>query len=121
MKELENLTNAWVSPTGRYVTKHEDFYFDHTWHLELAHCILKDLWKLDSWFDAFERVNKDGRLGHNAIEELEEMGWIRLHGFGGLIPVWIVPVGRKLTKKQEESILDWCMVNNRNYDTSFAK
>ena len=118
--ELEGLNNAWLSPLGRFVTEAEDFFADgYAWHEELALFILKDLWHLETHWDAFEKVHK--KFNNTATEELENKGWIRLHGFGGLEAKWILPCSYKLTKRQERSVLDWCLTNKKNYDDSFAK
>jgi len=119
--ELKDLNNAWLNPKGVLVNKSEEFWGDSVgWHENLACCILRDIWGLKSQLDAFNRVH-DESYGHYAYEELQDLGWIRLHGFGGLAPKWILPHGKKLTKAQEETILDWCNANGIKYDECFAK
>lgn len=112
---LKGLTNAWLSPKGRIVIRHEHFYAEGAWHEELALCILADIWLLDHPDDAYEK--KRELHGHEyAYVVLENMGWIRLHGYGGMEPIWIVPPNKKLTHRQEETIIDWCIANNERYD-----
>lgn len=115
--DLKGLNNAWLSPNGRIVSDHPKFFERRSWHVNLAECILADMWKMDDTLDAFERAQDNN---NSCTEELEHMGWIRLHGFGGRTPVWIVLRSRKITKKQEATILDWCLDNGRNFDTCFS-
>lgn len=118
--ELKDLKNAWLSPTGEIVITAKEFSgYDGGWHDQLAYCILRDIWGYDSFFDAFNRVHK--KFSAYGYTELEDLGWIRLHGFGGLPPKFILPHKKTLTKKQENTILDWCNANNVKYEDSLAK
>lgn len=115
---LLNLNNAWLSPTGRWVIKDREFdSMKGAWHEELALCILRDIWNVKSRLDAFDKVNQ--KFNNTAIEELENIGWIRLHGYGGIIPKWIAPQN-EITKKQQIEIVDWCNVNNKIYENCFS-
>ncbi len=117
--DLKDLNNAWLSPTGRLVFRDKQFDGGAAgWHNQLGLCILRDLWKLDHYLYAFKRVSK--KFNHNAMDELEDLGWLRLHGFGGLTPVWVLPAKRKPTAKQAATIQDWCLANNRDYDSCFV-
>jgi len=116
---LKDLKNAWLNKNGKIVCEHPKFWHERTWHVELAECILGDLWKIEDTLDVFEKCQDD--FNASSTEVLEKMGWIRLMGFGGMLPVWVIPVGYKLTKKQEQTILEWCMNNNRNFNNCFAK
>lgn len=119
--KLIGVNNAWLSPKGDFVTSHEKFFFEGVaWHEKLALCLLADMWGLDDPMDAFERVHK-GRLSALATEDLENMGWVRLHGFGGRTPVWVVLFNQRLTPLQEEVVLDWCLENGVRYEECFAK
>ena len=118
---LKDLRNCWLSSTGKIIIKDKEF--DETdscaWHERLGLCILRDLWNVPTFLDAFEQ-------GHNksswqSTSELESLGYVRLHGFGGLSPNWIIPYKKILTKKQEIVILDWCEINNKEYNNCFTK
>ncbi len=119
MTNLSNLENCWLSPTGRVITDSRQFFHDTPWHENLANCILRDIWGLEDELDAFQRVQE--KFGNTSTEELEHLGYIRLHGFGGLTPKWIIPLRHRLTKKQESVIVDWCNDNNILYDNCFSK
>lgn len=115
MIELKGLENAWLSPTGRIVVTHPEFnnnYNGVAWHNILATCIFMDIKHSTNYLDTFHELY----TGHKEIyEQLEDLGWIRLHGYGGLKPRWIIPYGKKITKSQENVILDWCNANNESY------
>ena len=115
---MKGLKNAWLSPAGQLITDHEDFDSSSSWHLDLASCILKDLygWKSkNGWCDM------DEYRYTNVAEGLENMGYVKLHGFGGLRPVWVVPCGKRLTSIQESVVVDWAIANGLKYDQCFSK
>ena len=116
--DLKGLNNAWLNPSGRIITTADGFYGDGSWHVDLGLCLLRDMWKLDHYLDAFEKLKS--KFDHTASDELEDQGWLRLMGFGGMTPLWILPLGKKPTAKQSATIQDWCMANGRSYDTCFG-
>lgn len=116
--ELKNLNNAWLSPYGQYITTHHKFYDEpFAWHNRLANCILIDKFEVDDFLDLSKRLNDEGFS--YAYEYLENQGWVRLHGFGGLPPKF-VKVKNKLTPEQELAVIDWCVANNVKYDDCFT-
>lgn len=117
MSKLKGVNNAWLAPSGRIVYKHPKFFHEKSWHCEMAECILADMWGMDETLDAYERASSNN---NTCTEELEKRGWIRLHGFGGITPVWILPIRQKATKRQEATILDWCLANSRNFESCFT-
>ena len=119
MKDLHNLSNCWLNPGGRIITKDREFFGDYAWHEELALCILRDIWGLEDSAEAFEKVHQ--KFSNTATEELEGKGYVRLHGFGGLPPKWILPCDHRLTESQESTIQSWCIDNNVKYESCFAK
>ena len=113
--ELKGLDNCWLSPKGRIVIKDREFWADKAWHQDLALCILRDIWGLTEKLDAFKVVQK---THETATSELEDLKWIRLHC--SVKPLWIMPIDRRITKKQELVILEWCMENNTSFDKCFS-
>lgn len=97
-----DINNAWLSPTGRI------FRLEDKAHMIKAKDILLDKYNIN--VASIESVNI-----------LESKGWVRLSNYMGGPPMWIVTTGKKLTKKQELTILEWCMYNNKNYNTCFSK
>jgi len=118
MSILKGLTECWMSPTGRIVRDHPDFYHSTSaWHEQLAMYILADKWRI-TYDETVERVHS--KFDGTAYEELESMGWIRLSKRGAVIPLWIT--GRRtIPKKQEETILEWCRENGADYRKSLSK
>ena len=110
MSILKKLESAWISPTGRVVVKHEKFFNERSWHNELALCLLADIWKIDDILDAFEKMEDENSF-MTATDNLEKLGWIRLHT--SVLTKFLIP--KKATKKQERTILDWCIENNITY------
>lgn len=113
--DLKGLKFAWLSPTGRIITNDEECY-DYN-HNELAACILRDLWKLPSKQIAWEKVHVD-MINVYCFEVLENKGWIRLHGWSK--PKFIIPYNKTITKKQEETIIEWCIENNILFDDAIS-
>lgn len=114
---LKGLTFAWVSPSGRVISTDDELDMANS-HNELAQCILRDMWKLSTKEEAWTRCHLDTNEGY-PYEVLEARGWIRLHGWAN--PKFIIPYDRIITKRQEETILDWCIENNIKYDDAISK
>lgn len=114
---MKGLKNAWLSPNGELITDHEDFDESGSWHLDLAACILKDL---NGWEDKNDWCGMNEYFYRNVSDKLEEMCYIRLHGFGSLKPVWVVPCGKKITLRQEAVVMDWAIANNRKWNECWS-
>lgn len=114
MSILKNLELCWLSPRGQIVINDREFDPDRSWHEDLALCILRDIWKLESKMGAFKKVHM--KFSNSSTEELENLKWIRLHK-GATMSRWIL--SERITKKQELVILDWCMENDRPFQNSF--
>ena len=101
---LKNLKNAWLSPSGQVVFRHPQLNQANAWHEELASLILADKF--------------DVKFPDNSTETLEKKNWIRLHGFGGRRPIWLCDPD-KITRKQTQTIQDWCILNEKHFDEVF--
>ena len=110
MSILKKLEQAWITPQGRVIIKHNKFFNERSWHNELALCLLADIWKIPNIVDAFEKMENENSF-QTATDRLEKLGWIRLHT--SVLTKFII--AKKATKKQEQLILDWCMENNVDY------
>ena len=53
----------------------------------------------------------------SSTEVLERLGWIRLHGFGGMDGKFLLLKG-KTTKKQKDAIIDWQLANGKSWNKS---
>lgn len=111
------MKNGWLSPRGKLVTSHDDFDTRMSFHLDLGACILKDL---NGWSSKYQAYNQHGATDY-VYRELAKRGYIRLHGFADLTPVWVLEPWQKLTKRQETYILGWACKNNRRYEDCFSK
>lgn len=123
-KELKGLRNAWMCPLSQIVYDYDGVGSFSAWHEELAFYILKDMEKLSNYFEAFNFIHNNkynSPFISSATEYLELKGWVRLHGWSGSIPEWILDSDTRLTKAQENRILDWCIENNRKYDNCFDR
>lgn len=119
---LKNLNNAWLDPYGKYVTNWEGFSEGSAWHEDLAKCIIatEQYIEQDDFFGIMHFVREQQKLNY-CYEYLESKGWVRLHGYAGLPPKWIVPFKGRINSAQETAILDWCIANNKKYDDVIAK
>lgn len=117
---LKGLKNAWLSPIGQLVVDTGEDYEElcdiAAWHLRVALHIIKKMKKYKhakDWFEYSDEIDP--------CEYLYDRKWVKLHTFPGsdIEPVWIVEFNSRITKAQEGAILDWCIVNNRKYDTCF--
>jgi len=110
---MKDLRNAWLSPNGSIINEHDDMDYFGAFHFNLGLCILKDLWKVESTDSAYDIIT-DGDISDDPTTVLESKGWIRLHGFGTMIPVFVV--FKKPTKKQMKTITNYAIANNRTLE-----
>ena len=129
---LKDLKLAWLSPAGKFVTDHKDFD-PGPWHENLASCVLMGIWKMKDIMDVFcfiqdlEELDYEHKgvikhsLDQTSTDCLEALGWIRLNArlLGDKHP-WIISADTRLTKKQDNALLDWCNENACSFNELFS-
>lgn len=95
------ISNCWLSPFGEIMTTN----IEEPFHENLAKIIIEM---------RGEKSVKD------PIEKLENEGWIRLSSYVRGSPKWIIRYNRRLNKRQEATILDWCIKNNIKFEDCFS-
>lgn len=112
-EDLRKLTNCWLSPTGKVKIGH-NIGLSST-HISLAWEILATKAK-KTVDELFLEMIKNNAPNHQRPDYiLEDMGWVKLQDVLGE-PRWVIQQFKKLTKKQQRFILDWCLANNVSYN-----
>ena len=112
--DLKGVTNGWLMPNGQLVIDHLNAETFSSFHNELAQHVIMDHFKLKDTLEAMDYCDDVLNVSY-ATDYLEDGHWIRLHGFPGCEPEWIVN-NIKPTSGQTETMLDWCIVNLKNYE-----
>lgn len=101
-KELEV---AWLSPDGKVYSTPKDDYGHFESHVTHGG-------------DIIDKLEPNNMVG-DPIDWLENRGWIRLHSWTGTWG-WVKSNRfKRLTKRQEGIIVDWCNANNIKWDDAF--
>lgn len=117
---LKGKNNAWIKPSGQFV---EIGYMEHN---EWASDYFEEKYGWEDYMDKIDEIcNGDGY----PYQALHKLGWIRLltwsdgksKALGDCYDPRVTDntVDPACTAKQKETLMDWCMDNNFNYDNLF--
>ncbi len=114
--KLKDLRNAWLSPDGEIIDDH-DLFHGGSFHYDLGICILMDIMGLKSRGEVMDYDLAQGPC-HCLITDLEDRGYMRLHGFGSITPIWI-KTDDAPNQIQRAVIKAWCDMNDRDIHSCF--
>lgn len=117
--KLKGLREAWLSPSGKLVVSDKEVADPFAWHLDIGCAIVRDLQGLKTSADGWEYATISQPF-ETTVDYLESIGWIRLHQAYGIGCRWIKKdFTKRLPKRQENVIVDWCNANNIEYEKAF--